>query len=89
MFAYTRGDIAEVQTVAGRLHLVADMNFFAGLDRTSKPTVLRRMETADRKTARAFPEHLPEAAPDRIHTILTDNGIRCAEQPRNQNRNTA
>jgi len=30
-------------------------------------------------------EHLLKAVPYRIHTILTDNGIQFAEQPRNRN----
>ena len=40
---------------------------------------------SDRRTAREFLEHLLNAVPDRIHTILTDNGIQFAEQPRNRN----
>ena len=40
---------------------------------------------ADRRTAWKFLEHLPEAVPYRIHTILTDYGIQFAEQPRNRN----
>ena len=34
---------------------------------------------------REFLEHLLKAVPYRIHTILTDNGIQFAEQPRNRN----
>ena len=74
-------DIAEVQTVEGKLYL------FAGIDRTSKYTVTQLVEKANRKTAWEFPEHLLGAVPYRIHTILTDNGIQFAEQP--SNRNTA
>jgi len=40
---------------------------------------------ADRRTAWKFLEHLLKAVPYRIHTILTDNGIEFAEQPRNRN----
>ena len=40
---------------------------------------------ADRRTAWEFLEHLLKAVPYRIHTILTDNGIQFAEQPRNRN----
>ena len=43
------------------------------------------VEKADRRTAWEFLEHLFEAVPYRIHTILTDNGIQFAEQPRNRN----
>ncbi|SNR53089.1 Integrase core domain-containing protein, partial [Puniceibacterium sediminis] len=72
-------DIAEVQTVEGKLYL------FVAIDRTSKFAVTQLVEKADRKTAWEFLEHLLKAVPYRIHTILTDNGIQFAEQPRNRN----
>ena len=72
-------DIAEVQTAEGKLYL------FVAIDRTSKFAVTQLVEKADRKTAWEFLEHLLEAVPYRIHTILTDNGIQFAEQPRNRN----
>ncbi|KMK68079.1 integrase family protein [Puniceibacterium sp. IMCC21224] len=80
MFTCTRGgffliDIAEVQTVEGKLYL------FVGIDRTSKFAVTQLVDKADRKTAWEFLEHLLKAVPYRIHTILTDNGIQFAEQP--------
>lgn len=56
-----------------------------GIDRTSKFTVTQLVEKADRETAWEFLEHLLEAVPYRIHTILTENGIQFAEQPRNRN----
>ena len=71
-------DISEVQTVEGKLYL------FVAIDRTSKFAVTQLVEKADRKTAWEFLEHLLEAVPYRIHTILTDN-IQFAEQPRNRN----
>ncbi len=43
------------------------------------------LDKANRKTAWAFLELLLDAVPYRIHTILTDNGIQFAEQPRNRN----
>lgn len=72
-------DIAEVQTAEGKLYL------FVGIDRTSKFAVTHLVEKADRKTAWEFLEHLLRAVPYRIHTILTDNGIQFADQPRNRN----
>ena len=72
-------DIAEVQTADGKLFL------FVAIDRTSKFAVARLVEKADRRTAWEFPETLLSAVPHRIHTILTDNGIQLAEQPRNRN----
>jgi len=72
-------DIAEVRTAEGKLFL------FVAIDRTSKFAVAQLVEKADRKTAWEFLERLLEAVPYRIHTILTDNGIQFAEQPRNRN----
>ena len=87
-----RGDIAEFQTVEGKLFL------FVGIDRTSKFAVTQLGDKADRKTAWAFLEHLLKSVPYRIHTLLTpshglqanhcramDNGIQFAELPRNRN----
>ena len=72
-------DIAEVQTAEGKLYL------FVGLDRTAKFAVAQLVATADRRTAWEFLQHMLEAVPYRVHTILTDNGIQFAEQPRNRN----
>jgi hypothetical protein len=43
------------------------------------------VEKADRRTAWEFLEHLIKVVSYRIHTILTDNGIQFADQPRNTN----
>ena len=43
------------------------------------------MDRAVRKTAWEFLEHLLKSVSYRTHTILTDNGIQFAEQPRNRN----
>jgi IS30 family transposase len=72
-------DIAEVQTAEGKLYL------FVATDWTSKYAVTQLVDKANRKTAWEFLEHLVESVPYRIHTILTDNGIQFAEQPRNRN----
>jgi hypothetical protein len=79
MFACTRGDIAEVQRTEGKRYL------FVGIDRTSKFAVTQLVEKADRRTAWEFPQHMLEAVPYQGHTVLTDNGIQFAEQPRNRN----
>ena len=73
-------DIAEVRTEEGKLYL------FVAIDRTSKFVVAQLVEKANRKTAWEFLERLLEAVPYKIHTILTDNGIQFAEQPRNRNK---
>jgi len=69
-------DIAEVQTPEGNLFL------FVGIDRTAKFAVAQLVATADRKTAWEFLEHMLEAVPYQIHTVLT--GIQFAAQPRNR-----
>ena len=71
-------DIAEVRTEEDKLSL------FLAIDRTSKFAVAHVVEKANRKTAWAFLEYLLDAVPYKIHTILTDNGIQFAEQPRNR-----
>ena len=68
-----------MQTAEGKLYL------FVGIDRTSKFAVTQLVDKADRRTAWEFLEHLLKAVPYRIHTILTDNGIQFAEQPRERN----
>ena len=60
-------DIAEVQTAEGKLYL------FVGIDRTAKFAVAQLVETADRRTAWEFLQHMLEAVPYQVHTILTDN----------------
>jgi transposase InsO family protein len=72
-------DIAEVRTGEGKLYL------FVAIDRTSKFAVARLYDEATRLTACQFLEELLEVVPCRIHTLLTDNGIQFAEQPRNRN----
>ena len=66
-------------------HRTLTLYLFVGIDRTSKFAVTQLVEKADRKTAWEFLERLLKAVPYRIHTILTDNGIQFAEQPRNRN----
>ncbi len=58
---------------------------FVGIDRISKFAVTQLVEKADRKTAWEFLQIMFEAVPYRAHTILPDNGIQFAEQPRNRN----
>lgn len=71
--------IAEVQTAEGKLFL------FVGIDRTSKFAVAYLVAPADRKAALEFLQHMLEAVPYQVHTVLTDNGIQFAEQPRSRN----
>jgi transposase InsO family protein len=76
---YFHLDIAEVRSGEGKLYL------FVAIDRTSKFAVARLYDGATRPTACQFLEDLLSVVPYRIHTLLTDNGIQFAEQPRNRN----
>ncbi|MPZ16075.1 MAG: IS481 family transposase [Chloroflexi bacterium] len=80
---YFHIDIAEVRTTEGKLHL------FVAIDRTSKFAFVQLHAKANRPTAVSFLEALIEAAPYRLHTILTDNGIQFADLPRNRHGWTA
>lgn len=60
-------DIAEVQTAEGKLYL------FVRIDPTTKFGVAQLVETADRKTAWEFFQHMLEAVRYQVHSILTDN----------------
>jgi transposase len=62
-------DIAEVRTEQGKLSL------FVAIDRTSKFAFVELHEKATRRGAGTFLRHLIVAVPDRVHTVLTDNGI--------------
>ena len=62
-------DIAEVQTAEGKPHL------FVGIGRTAKFAVAQLVETADRRTTWEFLQHMLEAVPCQVHTILTDRAI--------------
>jgi transposase InsO family protein len=66
---YFHIDIAEVQTEEGKLRL------FVAIDRTSKFAFARLVESAGKMEAAQFLRDLIEAAPYRIHTVLTDNGV--------------
>lgn len=55
-----------------------------GINRTAKFAVTQLVATADRKTPREALQHMLEAVPNLVYTILTDNGLQIAEQPRNR-----
>ena len=73
---FFRIDIAEVRTAAGKLHL------FVAIDRIGKFAFVQVVEKANRVTASACPVAPIAAVPDKIHTVLTDNGIRFRCPPR-------
>ena len=65
---YVHIDIAEVRTEQGKLYL------FVAIDRTSKFAFAQLHERATRRVAADFLHALVEALPDKIHTVLSDNG---------------
>lgn len=76
---YFHIDIAELRTAEGKLYLSV------AIARTSKFAVARLCGKANRRAAWEFLKALLDSVPYKIHTILTDNGIQFAEQPRNRN----
>ncbi len=76
---YFHIDIAQVSTEEGKLHL------FVAIDRTSKFAFVQLHDRATQRIAADFLRDLVAAVPYTIHTVLTDNGIQFAEQPRNRN----
>lgn len=63
-------DIAEVRTEQGKLHM------FVAIDRTSKFAFVELHEKATTAASKEFLLRLIAAVPYRIHTVLTDNGMR-------------
>ena len=76
-------DITEVRTEEGKLYL------FVVIDRTSQFAFARLLDKANTATAKAFLEDLIKAAPYKINTVLTDNGIQFADLPKNRSGPTA
>ena len=66
---YFHIDIAEVRTEEGKLHL------FVAIDRTSKFAFVELHQKATTAISKQFLLNLVAAAPYKIHTVLTDNGI--------------
>jgi transposase InsO family protein len=69
---YFHIDIAEVRTAQGKLHLIV------AIDRTSKFAFVELHEKVARRTAGDFLRRLIAAVPDKVHTVLTDNGTHFA-----------
>jgi transposase InsO family protein len=68
-------DICEVRCEEGKLFL------FVAIDRTSKFAYAELHHEATRTIAAEVLANLIEAAPYRIHTVLTDNGIQFTHKP--------
>src|SRR3954452_3120069 len=66
-------DLAEVRTEQGKLYLLV------AVDRTSKFAFVELPEKVTRRVAGDVLRHLIAAVPDRVHTVLTDNGTHFTE----------
>ena len=66
---YFHIDIAEVCTDQGKLYM------FVAIDRTSKFAFIELHEKATTAVSGGFLRNLLKAAPYKVHTVLTDNGI--------------
>lgn len=75
---YFHIDIAEVRTEEGRFYL------FVAVDRTSKYAFARLMQKKTLPPPGLSSTTWSRAVPDKIHTVLTDNGIQFANLPKNQ-----
>jgi transposase-like protein len=73
---YVHIDACELRSAEGKLHL------FVAIDRVSKFTHIELHSRADMLTGAAFLRGVIAAFPYAIHTVLTDNGIAFADQPR-------
>jgi hypothetical protein len=71
-------DIAEVQTVKGKLY------WFVAMDRTSKFSFIQLLPQARKMQAAGFLHNLQQTLPYAIHTVLTDNGIQFPSQEKNK-----
>jgi transposase InsO family protein len=73
---YIHIDIAEVRAEEGKLHLLV------AIDRTCKFAYAELHAGANKMVAAQFLRHLVAAVPDKIHTVLTDNGIQFTNRKR-------
>ena len=76
LIGYFNLDIAESRTEEGNLHMSV------AIARTLKFAFVKLREKANSATASVFLKDLVDAVSCKIHTTLTDNGIRFAFPPR-------
>jgi hypothetical protein len=75
---YVHIDIAEVRTEEGKLSL------FVAIDRTGTFGYAELHEEANTMVVAQFLRHVVAAVPDKIHPVLTDNGIQFTTRKRDQ-----
>ena len=69
LIGYLHVDFAEIRTEEGRQYL------FVAIDRTSKLAFAERHPRAKRVVAAEFLRSVLDKLPDKVHTILTENGV--------------
>jgi integrase-like protein len=80
---YVHINIAEVRTEEGKLYL------FVAVHRLSNVAFAQLHDSATVKTAAAFLQALIEAAPFKLRTVLTDNGVQFCDRPSRRSGPTA
>jgi transposase InsO family protein len=80
---YVHIDLCELRSAEGKVYL------FLAIDRVSKFAYVELHPAATMMTGAAFLRSVIAAFPYRIHTVLTDNGIAFADQPRYRSGPTA
>ena len=73
--SYLPVDFAEVRTQEGKQYL------FMAIDRISKVAFAERHPRAKRVVAAEFLRRVLNKLPDKVHTVLTDNGVQFTPQP--------
>jgi transposase-like protein len=73
---YVHIDVCELRSAEGKTHM------FLAIDRVSKFAYVELHPAATMLIGAAFLRSVVEAFPYRIHTVLTDNGVPFADQPR-------
>jgi transposase-like protein len=80
---YVHIDSCELRSAEGKVHMVL------AIDRVSKFAYVELHPAATMLIGAAFLRSVVAAFPYRIHTVLTDNGVSFADQPRYRNGPTA
>ncbi len=80
---YVHIDVCELRSAEGKVHM------FLAIDRVSKFAYVELHPAATMLIGAAFLRSVVAAFPYRIHTVLTDNGVPFADQPRYRNGPTA
>ncbi len=79
LVGYIHIDITQAYTQQGKLYLLV------AIDRASKYTYVELHDNKTGKTANEFLKKLIKNLPNKVHTILTDNGLQSCNSNKNSN----